>query len=97
VLEDEHHHVARKGSAAEEAVQDHGSELRVGPIHRRLELAGQDLEVAAGVVERPTEEQLVHVPKQAGRLEDGYREAPVQRRSERLQMTDHFVEAAGEP
>jgi hypothetical protein len=53
--------------------------------------------VAAGVEERPTEEQLVRGPTQAGRLEDGCREALVQRHSERLQMTGHFAEAAGEP
>jgi hypothetical protein len=53
--------------------------------------------VAAGVEERPIGEQLVRGPKQAGRLEDGCREALVQRRSERLQMTGRFVEAAGEP
>lgn len=79
--EDERHRVARKGSAAEEAVRDHGSEPGVGPIHRHRGLAGRDLEVAAGVEERPTEEQLVRGPKQAGKLEDEYREALVQRRS----------------
>jgi hypothetical protein len=97
VLEDEHHHVARKDSAVEEAVQGRESEPRAGPIHRRLGRAERDLEVAAGVVERPTEELLVHGPKQAGKLVDECREALVQRHSEQLQTTGHFVGAVDEP
>jgi hypothetical protein len=97
VLEDEHHHVAHRGSAVEGAIQDRESEPRVGPIHHRRGRAERDLGVAAGVVERPTEEQQVHEPTLAGKLVDECREAPVQRHWEQLQTTGHSVEAADEP
>lgn len=68
------------GSTAEGVAQARGSEPVVGPIQRHLELVEPGPEVAVGVEEHPTEEQLVHVRTQAGKLEDECREEREQRR-----------------